>query len=118
MERLFAALAPVVGPRLSFEAYGGKGVLVLVDEGRNGAFFSRAAPWIPGWTIDKDLTETARGVAVATFWAATESPAGMTHISHASPTVTRANGRVRIQFFGPSGEPLPVVEVPLHENDR
>lgn len=32
MEKLFDALAPVVGPRVSFEAAGGKGVTLLVVE--------------------------------------------------------------------------------------
>ena len=118
MERLFKALPPVMGSRLSLEAHGGKGIMVLVDGGKNGSMITRAAPWLPGFTVARDLTQTARGVANAVTCAATEFPPGTTSIGGRSPTVTRAKGKLRLQFFGLSGEPLPVVEVPLHEDDR
>ncbi len=119
MERLFIALAPVIGPRVSLEAHGGKGVSVLVDGGRSGTMFTRAAPWLPRLTAATDLTETARGVADAVMWVATtDFPPDTTHVGPQWPTVTRANKRVRVQFFGVTGEPLPVVEVPLHQDDE
>ena len=80
--------------------------------------FTRAAPWLPRFSAATDLTHTARGVAVAVTWIATDFPPGTTHVGPRWPTVTRANRRVRVQFFGATGEPLPVVEVPLHQDNE
>jgi hypothetical protein len=113
IERLSEALVPLVGPRLSLEANGGKGVTVLLDGGKGGAAFTRAAPWLPGLTVSRDLTGTARGVAFAVHAAVTEFPPGTTSIGPQRATVTRSGGSIRLQFFGLGGEPLPVVEVPL-----
>lgn len=116
MARLCEALGRVVGPRVTLEAHGGRGIVVLVDvdgEGRGGAYMTRAAPWLPGPTSRTDLIRTARGVAEAVHDALSDEWAGTTSIGPSCPTVTPRGGAVAILYFGVNGEPLPVVEVPL-----
>jgi hypothetical protein len=118
MARLCRALGPVVGPRVTLEAYGGRGIAVLVevyDEGRGGgACVTHAAPWIPSPTTRTDSIRTARGVAEAVhscLWE--ESIRDATSIGPSRPRVDARGGIVFVRFFGVHGEPLPVVEVPL-----
>ena len=117
MAGLCEALRPIVGPRVTLEAHGGRGIVVLVDvdveERTGGAYMTRAAPWLPGPTSRTDLIRTARGVAEAVHQALSDEWAGTTSIGPSRPTVTPRGGAVAIRFFGVNGEPLPVVEVPL-----
>lgn len=117
MARLCEALGRVVGPRITLEAHGGRGIAVLLDEGRGGTYMTRAAPWLPGPTSRRDLIRTARGFAEAVHSAlADEWAAGTTSIGPSCPTVTPRGGAVAVHYFGVNGEPLPVVEVPLFAN--
>ncbi len=115
MARLCEALGRVVGPRITLEAHNGRGIAVLLDEGRGGSYLTRAAPWLPGPTSRRDLIRTARGVAEAVHGALSDewAGAGATSIGPSCPTVTPRGEAVAILYFGVNGEPLPVVEVPL-----
>lgn len=113
MAQLCASLGTLAGPRLSLEPYGGKGIAVLLDGGRGGAILTRAAPWLPGMTVRRDLTATTRGVADALHSAVRNEWVGVINIGSGRPRVTSRGNTVALQFFGVAGEPLPVVEVQL-----
>ncbi len=123
MERLCEALGPVVGPRITLETHGGRGIVVLVDvddEGRGGgAYMTRAATWVPAPTTRTDLIRTARGVAEAVHSALSEEwLRAATSIGPSRPRVDARGGNVAVRFFGAHGEPLPVVEVPVVATDE
>ena len=102
-----------MGPRVSLETLGGRGVAISLDGGAGGTAAARAAPWLPAVSPARDLRRTAQGVADAVHMAATEVWPGTTSIGPSSPRVTRDRESVRVQFFGLEGEPLPIVEVSL-----
>ena len=113
MERLCEALEPLLGPRISLSAHGGKGVVVQLDGGSGGFMAARAAPWLPGLTERRDLIRTADNVAHVVHSAVSEQWGHETGIGPTSPSVAAAGDVVTIRFFGTTGEPLPVVELPL-----
>jgi hypothetical protein len=114
MARLCEALGPVVGPRITLEAHGGRGIAVLLDGGRGGTFATRAAPWFPSPTPRRDLIRTARGVAEAVHHALSEEwMMATTSIGPSRPSVTARETLVAIHFFGVNGEPLRVIEISL-----
>ena len=113
MSALCDALGPIVGPRLSLEALGGRGVAMSLDGGAGGTAVTRAAPWLPAVSLARDLRRTAQGVAAAVHWMAMELGPGLTRLGPSTPQITSDRDRVRVQFFGLDGEPLPIVEVPL-----
>ena len=118
LERFADAVAPLVAPRLSVEAHGGKGLAVLLDGGGGGTTFARAAPWLPRWRVAADLVQTARGAAEAVHAAATCTWPGTTGIGTRTPAVSGSRGRVTVRFYGARGEPLPAVHVPLRPQDE
>ena len=102
---------------VTLEAHGGRGIAVLVDvdfdeRTGGGAYWTSAAPWLPGPTPRTDLIRTARGVAEAVHDALSDEWAGTTGIGPKRPIVNARGGAVVIRFFGVNGEPL-AVEVPL-----
>jgi hypothetical protein len=113
MERLCEALGSLLGPRISVEAHGGKGVLVQLDQGTGGSTMARAAPWLPSLTLRKDLIRTADNVAHVVHSAVFEEWSHQAGIGPTSPSVAAVEDVVTIRFFGTTGDPLPAVEVPL-----
>lgn len=113
MERLCEALEPLLGPRMSVSAHGGKGVVVQFDGDGGGFVVARAAPWFPGLTERRDLIRTAGNVAHLVHGAVPEAWRDVTGIGPTGPSVTAAGDVLTIRFFAPDGEPLPVVKVAL-----
>ncbi len=113
LERVCAALQPLLGPRLSVEAVGGKGVVVQLDQGSGGTLAARAAPWLPGLTVRRDLVRTAGNVARVLHGAVPEKWRDIAGIGPRSPSVDAVADVVAIRFFGSRGEPLLAVEVSL-----
>jgi hypothetical protein len=63
MERLCEALGSLLGPRVSVDAHGGRGVSVQLDQGAGGSMMAHVAPWLPSLTMRRDLIRTADNVA-------------------------------------------------------
>ncbi len=118
MERLCEALGPLLGPRISVEAHGGRCVVVQLhlDQGSGGSGMAYVAPWFPSLTVRRDLIRTAGSVAYAVHgdlldWA--NDGAVSAGIGPTSPSVAAVGDVVTIRFFGTTGEPLPALEIPL-----
>ncbi len=113
LERFCNALQPLLGPRISVEAWGGTWLVVALDHGSGGSTAFRVAPCLPSLTVRRHLLQTARNAAEGVVGLVAEDLGGIAGIGPTSPSVAAVGDVVTIRYLGTTGEPLPAIELPL-----